>query len=119
MQVKEKEGVQQKGVEPSRGRMMTTRAPRCGKECAVTVRSDRGKRWVGEEIKEKAYLETNCAANRQVFCVLEEVIVTDGVIARIEIVTRVGFASSTQRVADAEAHVGPSLGDDGVAGAAR
>jgi hypothetical protein len=83
------------------------------------VRSDRGKRWLGEEINEKAYLETNCAADRKVFRVLEEVIVANCMFARIQIVARVGFARMTQPVADAQAHVWPSLGDDGVAGAAR
>jgi hypothetical protein len=36
MQVKEKEGAQQKGVGPSRARVVVTRAPRRSKEYTVT-----------------------------------------------------------------------------------
>jgi hypothetical protein len=56
-------------------------------------------------MKEKAYLETNCAADREVFRVLEEVIVANSMFARNQVVARVGYARMTQPVADAEAHV--------------
>jgi hypothetical protein len=71
------------------------------------------------KMKMKAYLETQCAADRKVFGVLQEMVVANGVSARRQCVRRVVFASQTLCATDAEAHVGPSLGNDGVAGAAR
>jgi hypothetical protein len=85
----------------------------------VRAQWERMKRLLREEIKEKAYLKTTSAADRKVFSVLEEMVVANCVSARSQSVRRIVFASQTLRATDAEAHVGPSLGNDGVAGAAR